>query len=76
MRKNLNIVSDDFHPLERRKFLCLRELAELYNLKYSTLQKWASQRRFPCYKLGGRIRVKRKEFEAWLEKHHIKGEIS
>lgn len=52
--------------------LTLREVANRYGLPLTTLRRWASERRYPIYKISNRIRVSETEFNNWLEKFKIK----
>lgn len=52
--------------------ITLEELAERYHLKLSTLRRWASERKFPIYRISNRIRVCPAEFSQWLQQFHVK----
>jgi len=55
------------------RLLTLREVSEEFNLPLGTLRLWASQRKFPLYKIrGAKIRVDRDEFQEWLKEFHVK----
>lgn len=49
----------------------LKEISERYSIPLSTLRRWASERRFPLYKISNRIRVSAKEFEDWFQEFRI-----
>ncbi|MGE5443210.1 MAG: helix-turn-helix domain-containing protein [Ignavibacteriales bacterium] len=51
--------------------ISLQELAERYHLKLSTLRRWASERRFPLYRISNRIRVSPLEFSEWLQQFKV-----
>lgn len=51
--------------------LTLREVAKMYGLSLATLRRWASERRYPLYKISNRIRVSQSEFNNWIEKFKI-----
>lgn len=51
--------------------ISLEEVAQRYHLKLSTLRRWASERRFPLYRISNRIRVSPVEFSEWLQQFKI-----
>jgi len=53
--------------------LPLEEISKMYSINKKTLRRWASERRFPLYKISNRIRVSPDEFERWLGQFHIQG---
>ncbi len=55
-----------------KNLMNLEELAKRYSMSLSTLRRWASERRFPLYKISSLIRVSESEFNQWLEKFKIK----
>ena len=55
----------------RQQLLTLREVSTIYGLPLPTLRRWASDRRFPIYKISNRIRVNESEFRGWIEKFKI-----
>ena len=55
----------------KSSFKTLREISEDYSLSLTTLRRWASERRFPIYKISNRIRVSDSEFLEWIEKFKI-----
>lgn len=54
-----------------QKFISLRELSQITGRPLSTLRRWASERRFPLYRVSNRIMVSQSEWEEWMSKHHI-----
>jgi hypothetical protein len=54
-----------------KKFINLRELSQLYSIPLTTLRRWASERRFPIYKLSNRIFVSEMEWEKYISDFHI-----
>jgi len=50
--------------------ITLEELAGLHSLNIKTLRRWASERRFPLYKISNMIRVSPDEFSEWLKQFH------
>ena len=53
------------------KLLTLKEISEIYSIPLSTLRRWASERRFPLFKVSNRILVSPEEFEEWLNQQKI-----
>ena len=60
----------------KAKLVNLREISEIYSIPLSTLRRWASERKFPLYKISNRIRVSIEEFEEWLSKFRIEGRLN
>lgn len=56
-------------------FKTLRDLSQEYSLPLTTLRRWASERRFPIYKISNRIRVSESEFRDWINKFKIMEEV-
>ncbi len=54
-----------------KKLITLNEIAEIYSLSLPTLKRWASERRFPLYRISNRIRVSESEFREWIEDFKI-----
>ncbi len=50
--------------------ITLEELARLHSMSLKTLRRWASERRFPLYKISNMIRVSPDEFSEWLKQFH------
>ena len=55
-------VSDDPHYLE------VKEVAALLRVHAETVKKWCYRGRLPYTKAGSRIRIKRADLEAFLER--------
>ncbi len=53
------------------KLLNLKEISKIYSIPLSTLRRWASERRFPIYKISNRILISIEEFEEWLNEQKI-----
>ncbi|MET1009693.1 MAG: helix-turn-helix domain-containing protein [Gaiellaceae bacterium] len=47
--------------------LTARELGELLGFKPGTIVDWAERNELPHFKIGGRLRFRAAEVEAWLE---------
>ena len=47
--------------------LTARELAEILGFSASTVVDWAERDELPALKVGGRLRFRESEVEAWLE---------
>ena len=52
-----------------KKTVTLEEIANLHSLSLKTLRRWASERRFPMYKISNLIRVSPEEFFQWIESY-------
>jgi len=50
-----------------------RELGELLGFAPGTIVDWAEAGTVPAFKLGGRLRFRISEVEAWLEQRRLKG---
>ena len=57
------------------KLLTLKEISKIYSIPLSTLRRWASERRFPLFKVSNRILVSPQEFEEWLDKQRVDADI-
>ena len=49
------------------RLLTASEVAELLGFSPATIVDWAEADKIPSYKLGGRLRFRSSEVEAWLE---------
>jgi excisionase family DNA binding protein len=49
------------------RLLTSRELAELLGFSSSTIQDWYEAGKIPGFRIGGRLRFRPTEVEAWLE---------
>lgn len=49
------------------RLLTARELAELLGFAAGTIVDWAEAGKVPAFKVGGRLRFRLSEVEAWLE---------
>jgi len=54
-------------------FFTLRDISTRYRIPLSTLRRWASERRFPLYKVSTRIFVSIKDWEDWWGNFYAKG---
>ncbi len=57
-------------------FLSLKALASYSGLSRRTLQKYLElppDQALPCYRVGGKILVRRSEFDAWIEPYRTRG---
>lgn len=55
-----------------KKFVSLPEFAEIIGRPTSTVRRWASERRFPLYKMFNRIVVEVDEGLSWMEQFRVK----
>ena len=58
-------------PRVTERLLTARELAELLGFAAGTVVDWAERGQVPAFKLGGRLRFRESEVEAWLEARRI-----
>ena len=68
-KKNQGIAGKDVE--HKAKLLNLKEISKIYSIPLSTLRRWASERKFPLYKISNRILVSIEEFEEWLLKFRV-----
>ncbi len=55
-----------------RETATLKTIAEMFDMKLSTLRKWASERKFPgILKIGRAVRVDIQEFRTWVQGHRV-----
>ena len=68
------IVSSPLDP-----FLPLKALADYAGLGVRTLRSYLElppDQALPCYRIGGKILVRRSEFDDWIEQYHSRGRPS
>lgn len=53
------------------RLLTARELAELLGFSPSTIVDWAERGELPAFKIGGRLRFRLSEVEAWLDAQRL-----
>lgn len=58
------------------RLLTARELAAVLGFSSSTIQDWAEAGSMPGFKIGGRLRFRLSEVEAWLEGRRLGSETS
>jgi excisionase family DNA binding protein len=49
--------------------LTARELGDMLGFSAATIVDWAADGKIPVFKIGGRLRFRLSEVEAWLEDH-------
>jgi excisionase family DNA binding protein len=49
--------------------LTARELGELLGFSAATIVDWSEAGKLPAFKIGGRLRFRASEVEAWLQEH-------
>lgn len=52
-----------------RKFIDLKELAEMIHISIPTLNKWVADGKIPSYKVGKRRLFRKEEILEWMENH-------
>jgi excisionase family DNA binding protein len=55
-----------------KEFLSAKEIADLLGLKVDTVQGWIRRKELPAIKLGNTYRVKREDFEKFLQERRTK----
>ena len=51
-------------------WMTLYDVADELCLSYQTVRRWHSQRRLPrSYRFGSAVRIKRGDFDRWIEQH-------
>jgi excisionase family DNA binding protein len=53
------------------RLLTARELADLLGFAPATVVDWAEAGKLPGFKVGGRLRFRASEVEAWLEEQRL-----
>lgn len=53
------------------RLLTARELGELLGFAAGTIVDWAEAGKVPAFKVGGRLRFRLSEVEAWLEDQRL-----
>ena len=56
------------------QFFDLKTLSSYSCLGVSTLREYIESNGLPCFKLKGKVLVKRSEFDAWIENYRLSGE--
>ena len=56
---------------KQQAYCRLEAISARYDIPLSTLRRWASERRFPLYKISNLVRVSPVEFQEWWDKRHI-----
>lgn len=54
------------------EFLTTRQIAKLLQLKTVTIRRWIDKGELPAYKLGKEMRIKKKDFEAFVSSRKTK----
>jgi excisionase family DNA binding protein len=55
------------------QLLTARELGQLLSFSAATIVDWSEAGKLPAFKIGGRLRFRLSEVEAWLEQRRLKG---
>lgn len=67
------IATEDRSKSDGQRLLTARELAELLGFAAGTIVDWAERQELPSFKIGGRLRFRLAEVEAWLETQRRQG---
>ena len=65
------VIATEFDP-----FLSLRTLSAYAGLSVRTLRQYLDlppDQALPCYRVGGKILVRRSQFDAWIEQYRTRG---
>jgi excisionase family DNA binding protein len=65
------VITTDLDP-----FLSLRAVAAYAGLSVRTLRQYLDlppDQALPCYRVGGKILVRRSEFDGWIRRYHSRG---
>jgi excisionase family DNA binding protein len=54
-----------------RRLLTARELGQLLGFSAATIVDWSEAGKLPAFKVGGRLRFRLSEIEAWLEEQRL-----
>ena len=55
--------------------MTVKDLSSYLNIPVSSLYKWVSEKRIPHYKLRERLRFRREDIDAWMEKDCYREEV-
>ena len=44
----------------------IKEVSEMLGVSVSTLYKWVSEKKIPCYKVGRLVKFRQSDIEKWL----------
>jgi excisionase family DNA binding protein len=58
------------------RLLTARELADLVGFSAATIVDWSERGELPSFKVGGRLRFRESEVEAWIEARRTRGDVS
>lgn len=67
-RKRKELAGDADRNIGNSKYLTIEEAELLAEVSRQTITKWIRNNHFPSLRIGGSVRVYRREFEAWLKK--------
>jgi excisionase family DNA binding protein len=51
------------------EFVSPKQVAAALQVHPSTVSKWISQLKIPAIKIGKAVRIRRRDYEAWLKDH-------
>ena len=51
--------------------LKVRDVAQLYDVTTQAVYLWIKERGLPTVRLGGEVRIRRAELDAWLERERV-----
>jgi excisionase family DNA binding protein len=54
------------------KYLDLKGLSQYASLGASTIRQYIKQDALPAYKVGGKVLIRRSEFDGWMQGHRVR----
>jgi excisionase family DNA binding protein len=57
------------------QYFDLEGLSTYSALKVPTLREYIKKKKLPCFKIKGKILIRKSEFDSWLEKFRVKDRI-
>lgn len=55
-----------------KSLLNIDELIQWLNVKESTIRKWTCRKKIPYIKVGGAVRFRREDIQAWLDSRDMR----
>lgn len=54
------------------EYMLLKEIASLFKVHIMTIRRWVHKGKLPAYRFGKHYRVKKSEFEKFLQERRVK----
>jgi len=61
---------------ERNGYFDLKRLSVYSDLAVPTLRDYIREGKLPCFKVKGKILIRRSEFDGWIEKFRVKKDLT